>query len=214
MPIAEPDTSQSIRTAPPWSASPWLAVALLIAALTAMRLVYAGVLDLRTDEAYYWTWSKESALAFLDHPPGYRLADPVRHRDLRRHESWRAIRRHRRDAGDAIAARRHRPARDARCARRHPRGAFAGSGAVLRAVDGEGRARHRGDPLCGCDAVVAGAAARERQSALVARRGLFAGLAMLSKFTAIMLLPAVAASRWCRTGGGAGCSALGRGWRR
>ncbi|WKA31900.1 glycosyltransferase family 39 protein [Bradyrhizobium roseum] len=35
-----------------------------------MRLVYAGVLDLRTDEAYYWTWSKESALAFLDHPPG------------------------------------------------------------------------------------------------------------------------------------------------
>ena len=45
---------------------PWL----LIAALTAMRLVYAGVLDLRTDEAYYWTWSKESALSFLDHPPG------------------------------------------------------------------------------------------------------------------------------------------------
>jgi hypothetical protein len=34
-----------------------------------MRLVYASVLDLRTDEAYYWTWSKESALAFLDHPP-------------------------------------------------------------------------------------------------------------------------------------------------
>ena len=49
---------------------PSLVVALLIAALTAMRLVYAGVLDLRTDEAYYWTWSKESALAFLDHPPG------------------------------------------------------------------------------------------------------------------------------------------------
>jgi 4-amino-4-deoxy-L-arabinose transferase-like glycosyltransferase len=43
---------------------------LLIAAMTAMRLVYAGVLDLRTDEAYYWTWSKESALSFLDHPPG------------------------------------------------------------------------------------------------------------------------------------------------
>jgi 4-amino-4-deoxy-L-arabinose transferase-like glycosyltransferase len=52
------------------AAPPWLAVALLIAALTAMRLIYAGVLDLRTDEAYYWTWSKESALSFLDHPPG------------------------------------------------------------------------------------------------------------------------------------------------
>jgi 4-amino-4-deoxy-L-arabinose transferase-like glycosyltransferase len=46
----------------------WLAIA-LIAVLTAMRAVYAGVLELRTDEAYYWTWSKESELSFLDHPP-------------------------------------------------------------------------------------------------------------------------------------------------
>jgi hypothetical protein len=45
-----------------------LAVA-LIAALTAMRAVYAGVMELRTDEAYYWTWSKENVLSFLDHPP-------------------------------------------------------------------------------------------------------------------------------------------------
>ncbi|HKO69883.1 MAG TPA: glycosyltransferase family 39 protein [Bradyrhizobium sp.] len=37
--------------------------------MTAMRLVYAGVTDLRTDEAYYWTWSKENVLSFLDHPP-------------------------------------------------------------------------------------------------------------------------------------------------
>ena len=34
-----------------------------------MRLIYAGAIDLRTDEAYYWTWSKESVLSFLDHPP-------------------------------------------------------------------------------------------------------------------------------------------------
>jgi 4-amino-4-deoxy-L-arabinose transferase-like glycosyltransferase len=47
----------------------WLAVFALIGAMTLMRIVYAGVLDLRTDEAYYWTWSKESALSFLDHPP-------------------------------------------------------------------------------------------------------------------------------------------------
>ena len=50
--------------------APWLAVAALIAVLTAMRLIYAGVIELRTDEAYYWTWSKESVLSFLDHPPG------------------------------------------------------------------------------------------------------------------------------------------------
>ena len=47
----------------------WIAVAALIAAMTAMRIVYASALDLRTDEAYYWTWSKESVLSFLDHPP-------------------------------------------------------------------------------------------------------------------------------------------------
>jgi 4-amino-4-deoxy-L-arabinose transferase-like glycosyltransferase len=45
------------------------AVGALIVALTAMRLIYAGLFDLRTDEAYYWTWSKESVLSFLDHPP-------------------------------------------------------------------------------------------------------------------------------------------------
>jgi hypothetical protein len=46
-----------------------LAVAALIAAMTVLRLTYASLLDLRTDEAYYWTWSKENVLSFLDHPP-------------------------------------------------------------------------------------------------------------------------------------------------
>src|SRR6201995_2160967 len=46
-----------------------LGVVALIAAMTVMRAVYAGLIDLRTDEAYYWTWSKENVLSFLDHPP-------------------------------------------------------------------------------------------------------------------------------------------------
>jgi 4-amino-4-deoxy-L-arabinose transferase-like glycosyltransferase len=47
-----------------------LAVAIIvIAAMTALRIAYAGLIELRTDEAYYWTWSKEHALSFLDHPP-------------------------------------------------------------------------------------------------------------------------------------------------
>src|SRR6202790_1773080 len=46
-----------------------LAVGALIAVLTCMRVVYASVLDLRTDEAYYWTFSRENVLCFLDHPP-------------------------------------------------------------------------------------------------------------------------------------------------
>jgi 4-amino-4-deoxy-L-arabinose transferase-like glycosyltransferase len=41
----------------------------VIAAMTALRIAYACLIDLRTDEAYYWTWSKENVLCFLDHPP-------------------------------------------------------------------------------------------------------------------------------------------------
>ncbi len=41
----------------------------VIAVMTSLRAVYAGLVDLRTDEAYYWTWSKEDVLCFLDHPP-------------------------------------------------------------------------------------------------------------------------------------------------
>lgn len=47
-----------------------LIAVLIIAAMTVLRIVYASALELRTDEAYYWTWSKEAALSFLDHPPG------------------------------------------------------------------------------------------------------------------------------------------------
>ena len=41
---------------------------IVIAAMTVLRIVYASLIDLRTDETYYWTWSKEYALSFLDHP--------------------------------------------------------------------------------------------------------------------------------------------------
>ena len=67
------------------SRRPLVVAALVIAAMTVMRIVYASAIELRTDEAYYWTWSKEAALCFLDHPPDDRLVHPFRHRDLRRH---------------------------------------------------------------------------------------------------------------------------------
>jgi hypothetical protein len=70
--IASPDCSlpKPGRSEPDSSAlRPLLAVAVLIVALTALRLTYASLIDLRTDEAYYWTWSKENVLSFLDHPP-------------------------------------------------------------------------------------------------------------------------------------------------
>lgn len=66
MPAAPPDNS----TKPEKSAyRPLIAAAVVIAAMTALRVIYASLTELRTDEAYYWTWSKESALSFLDHPP-------------------------------------------------------------------------------------------------------------------------------------------------
>jgi 4-amino-4-deoxy-L-arabinose transferase-like glycosyltransferase len=66
--IAAPPNSRN--TGPDrFSPRQWLAVAALVAALTAMRVIYACVIDLRTDEAYYWTFSKENVLSFLDHPP-------------------------------------------------------------------------------------------------------------------------------------------------
>ena len=34
-----------------------------------MRGVFAATNPLRVDEAYYWTWSNESVISYLDHPP-------------------------------------------------------------------------------------------------------------------------------------------------
>ena len=57
MTISPPDNSP--KKLDHLAAPPWLGVIALIAAMTVMRVIYASVLDLRTDEAYYWTWSKE-----------------------------------------------------------------------------------------------------------------------------------------------------------
>lgn len=62
-----PDITVSLRGA---ARRPLVMAAAIIAAMTVLRIVYASGIELRTDEAYYWTWSKETALSFLDHPPG------------------------------------------------------------------------------------------------------------------------------------------------
>ncbi|HVC61836.1 MAG TPA: glycosyltransferase family 39 protein [Acetobacteraceae bacterium] len=41
----------------------------LLAALTALRLVTAGMAPLASDEAYYWIFSRALAPGYLDHPP-------------------------------------------------------------------------------------------------------------------------------------------------
>ncbi|SDG74161.1 Dolichyl-phosphate-mannose-protein mannosyltransferase [Bradyrhizobium sp. Rc2d] len=62
-----PDITVPLRGA---ARRPFVMAAAIIAAMTVLRIVYASAIELRTDEAYYWTWSKEAALSFLDHPPG------------------------------------------------------------------------------------------------------------------------------------------------
>ncbi len=46
-----------------------LVAAVAIAVVVALQVIYAATADLRTDEAYYWTLSKEYVLSYLDHPP-------------------------------------------------------------------------------------------------------------------------------------------------
>jgi 4-amino-4-deoxy-L-arabinose transferase-like glycosyltransferase len=41
----------------------------IFAALAILRAIYAATIDLRVDEAYYWTWWQERVLSYLDHPP-------------------------------------------------------------------------------------------------------------------------------------------------
>ena len=42
---------------------------LTVAGLTVMRGMFAASNPLRVDEAYYWTWANESVMSYLDHPP-------------------------------------------------------------------------------------------------------------------------------------------------
>ena len=41
----------------------------LIVVTTIGRMIAASLVDLGTDEAYYWTWSKHIDLSYFDHPP-------------------------------------------------------------------------------------------------------------------------------------------------
>ncbi len=193
MPITKPHTSQTSPAAPPWSAAPWLGVVLLIAALTAMRLIYAGVLDLRTDEAYYWTWSKESALAFLDHPPG--IAWLIRFGTAIFGDTSLGVR------FGGIVAMLVTQLLLADIVRRVTHDARAVIFALLlpEAALYYGLLMAKVAPdtaMIPCAVAMLWSLVRLHESGnprwwLAA--GLFAGLAMLSKFTAIMLLPAVAA---------------------
>jgi 4-amino-4-deoxy-L-arabinose transferase-like glycosyltransferase len=56
-------------TRPTTGVAPLILVIVLFTALAVLRATFAATIDLRVDEAYYWTWSREGALSYLDHPP-------------------------------------------------------------------------------------------------------------------------------------------------
>jgi 4-amino-4-deoxy-L-arabinose transferase-like glycosyltransferase len=61
-------TAAAVPAAPP---SRWLLglTIVVVVAFTVLRLWFAASLDFRSDEAYYWTWSHQNPLSFLDQPP-------------------------------------------------------------------------------------------------------------------------------------------------
>ena len=65
------DTLRIDLVAPPAAPSGWLLVLaiVLVAVFTTLRFWLAATLDLRTDEAYYWTWARQWVPSYLDHPP-------------------------------------------------------------------------------------------------------------------------------------------------
>jgi 4-amino-4-deoxy-L-arabinose transferase-like glycosyltransferase len=65
-PAADHPPARASRPAPRWL---WIVTLLVVATLTLLRLSVFSSLDLRTDEAYYWTWSQQPALSYLDQPP-------------------------------------------------------------------------------------------------------------------------------------------------
>lgn len=48
---------------------PARAALLLVGASLLLHVVYAGLLGLSPQEAYYWSWSRRLALSYFDHPP-------------------------------------------------------------------------------------------------------------------------------------------------
>ncbi len=49
--------------------APWTRAMQLLALGTALRLVMAALVPLTNDEAYYWEWSRRLASGYFDHPP-------------------------------------------------------------------------------------------------------------------------------------------------
>src|SRR3954471_4211933 len=48
----------------------WERAVLIVSVAALVRLVFAGIIPLFPDEAYYWEWSRHLAAGYFDHPGG------------------------------------------------------------------------------------------------------------------------------------------------
>ena len=156
----------------------WIALFLVLVAV--MRLVYVGHLELAEDEAYYWVWSRHLAAGYFDHPPA--IAFIIRAGTLLLGDTERGVRLCAAVLGVLTALAVAPMARDRwlAVAMLSTMPLFA-LGGLLATPD---------IPLMAAWALGLLAASQERW-ALV---GLAAGLAMLSKYTGVLLLPLIVLS--------------------
>ena len=47
----------------------WTTAVSIVSAAAVIRLVFAALLPVFPDEAYYWEWSRRLAPGYFDHPP-------------------------------------------------------------------------------------------------------------------------------------------------
>ncbi len=59
--------AERLRIAPCQAAS--VAILALVLAMVVLRCLVARHMELETDEAYYWLWSRHLAISYFDHPP-------------------------------------------------------------------------------------------------------------------------------------------------
>lgn len=149
--------------------------AVLALALVALHAWYAGLLELSEDEAYYWVWSRHLAAGYFDHPPG--VAWMIRAGTALLGDTERGVRLWAALLGGAAALLAAAPARDRLLA-------VAALGTMPLMALG-GLLATPDVPLVAAWAAGILAASRGRWGLV----GLAAGVAMLSKYTGVLLLP-------------------------
>lgn len=157
------------------------ALGLVVGLLVAARLVYAGWLELSEDEAYYWVWSTRLAAGYFDHPPA--IAFLIRAGTAVLGDTERGVRLGALVLGGLTALLAAPLARD--------RVLVVAALASMPLLALGGLLATPDVPLMLCWAAGLCFAASDRW-ALV---GLVAGLAMLSKYTGLLLLPLLVLGR-------------------